>query len=315
MNRNSLWAIALLLCSVLFLSSCANNDEVVSNQEMVSNSGLAISDLQVKREIEFMKDEKIIDQITYDKWQILSREQVIFTDGLPKLISTGVIEKSEEYRFSSSGEMDGTTIQRKDVQDLMKQKQGNNVSARMHRAPNMFASAGGTITVRVVESGTNAVSTEWKQALTDAIAVWNNLGLKVKFTKVTASNALIVGGYLTLYSITDTSDPATFAFTESIKSPGYFSERIYINKGSANTPDVNAKKYILIHELGHAIGMKHTNLDPNKDILGVNIFNTPIACDESNDANSFMYSKCTSTTQFNSFSSCDKQNLKYYWGY
>lgn len=310
MKRNSLWAIALLIFSVLFLSSCANNDDVVYNQETVSSSGLSISDPQIKKEIEFMRDEKIIDEATYNKWQTLSRGQVIFTGGLPKLTSTGVIQKSEQYLFNDSGATDGYSIERSDIQEKMKQK-NSNLSARMKRQANMFASTGGTITIRVVESGTNAVSTEWRQALTSAIAVWNNLGLKVKFSKVTASNSLIVGGYITLYSTNNTAKPSIFAFTQPVNSPGYFSEYIYINTASTNTPNVNGKKYTLIHELGHAIGLAHTDLAANS----TSVFETPITCNESSNSNSFMFSGASYNTTFSDFSVCDKQNLKYYWGY
>jgi len=309
-TKSKFFAIIAIATGVLLLSSCSKDDVVSNPEQVLSGTDLAISDPQIKKEIEFMRSEQMIDQATYEKWQTLSKEELIFTGGLPKLVSTGVLEKSEEYLFSDPGAMDGTSIQRRDIQEMMKKK-NSNVSARMKRATNMFASVGGTITIRVVESGTNAVSLAWRQALSEAILVWNNQRLKVKFAKVTASNSSIVGGYLTLYATSNTAYPGMFAYTQPVSSPGYFSEYIYINTASTNTPDINGKKYTMIHELGHAIGFMHTDSATN----GTSIFNTVPTCNESNNANSFMFSGGSYNKLFSDFSTCDKTNLKYYWGY
>lgn len=76
-------------------------------------------------------------------------------------------------------------------------------------------------------------------------------------------------------------------------------------------PDINGKKFTMIHELGHAIGLMHTEDAANNS----NIFNSAVTCNESNNVNSFMYGSGSSTQLFTDFSTCDKQNLQYYWGY
>ena len=212
--------------------------------------------------------------------------------------------------YNEPNSTDGIIIHRNEIQKMMLEKEGN-ISSRMKRQPHIFDSNGGTITIRVVESGPYAVPLPWKQALGEAILTWNALGLKVQFSKVTALNSNIVGGYLTIRYENRSSYPGVFAYTEPLKAAGYFSEYMFINSHSSNTPDLNGKKFTMIHELGHVIGLMHTESSPNSST----IFNTAVTCNETNNSNSFMYGSGSSTKLFTGFSSCDKQNLQYYWGY
>jgi hypothetical protein len=102
-----------------------------------------------------------------------------------------------------------------------------------------------------------------------------------------------------------------FVYTDPINSPGYFSEAMIINTASTNTPDVNGKKYAFIHELGHVIGMAHTDAVVN----GTSIFNTTLTCNDSPVSNSIMYSFGAYNQTFSAFSTCDKNNFKSYWGF
>lgn len=99
-------------------------DRKIVQQNMLKNE-LAISDPQIKKEIDFMWSQKMIDDATYNKWKTLSREELIFTGGLPKMISTGVIEKSEMYVYHYPDEpngMDGVALERRDLQTMMKSR-------------------------------------------------------------------------------------------------------------------------------------------------------------------------------------------------
>jgi hypothetical protein len=100
-------------------------------------------------------------------------------------------------------------------------------------------------------------------------------------------------------------------FLLTIYTAGYFGDNLIINTVISQTPDVNGKKTALIHELGHILGFKHT--DEFAD--NTSIFNSAVVCDDYYLSSSFMYGGMTYNQVFNGFSSCDKQNLQYYWGY
>ena len=72
--------IILVLCSIVFFLSCSHDD----TDSIVPQDKLAISDPQIKKEIEFMKSEGMIDSVTYDRWLSLSKAELIDTSGAPK---------------------------------------------------------------------------------------------------------------------------------------------------------------------------------------------------------------------------------------
>ncbi|MCY1660902.1 M57 family metalloprotease [Chryseobacterium sp. SL1] len=320
MNKNSLWAIALLLCSVLFLSSCANNDDVVSNQETITISNLAISDPEIKKEIEFMREKKIITESLYQQW-IKSSKGFVLDESDVLIDKQGTKRHDQFYRIytplsqESLGKgitTDEIMLDRKNVQDMMKQS-NQTLSSRMKRTPYMFGSAGGTITCRVFTqngNGYTAVTKEWKNALIAAVTIWNTQGLKVKFKVVDATNTNIVGGYVNVY-MQDAYNIVPIATAWPPSSPGYFGERIRINLFPQYFADVNGKITALVHELGHIVGFHHTDEFANN----TSVFNTAVTCNEGWLGDSFMYGSIPYDKIFVDFSSCDKQNLKYYWGY
>ena len=114
----------LLSITLVFILVGCKKDEVVSNSSnlVLSGTDLAISDPEIKKEIEFMLSEKMIDDATYNKWQTLSRDQLIFTGGLPKTLSTGIVEKSEQYLYNypdCPNCSDGVAIERRDLKEMM----------------------------------------------------------------------------------------------------------------------------------------------------------------------------------------------------
>lgn len=324
MKKKSLWAVALL-CSVLFLSSCSQNDDTIPNQE-TSISKLAISDPQVKKEIEFMKSEKIIDQATYDKWQNQPRWMVIYSSDI--LIDEKGTKRHDEYYViphqgtptSGFASTDSEYLDRLQIQKDMLNKNGTGTTAmnRMHRAQNMFDSNGGTITLRLFTQNSTidgipslAVSTPWKTAIASAVNEWNNLGLKVQFNVVNATNTNIVGGYVNVY-MTTLPNSLDLAGTTPSPSPGYFGERIMINTAPSQAPTDARKKLVIIHELGHVVGFKHNEaLLKSNGNYNTNVYNTPLTCTDIN----FMNGTHPYNQAFTAFTDCEKSNLQYYWGY
>ncbi|AKH33262.1 Dual-action HEIGH metallo-peptidase [candidate division SR1 bacterium Aalborg_AAW-1] len=312
MKKTFLRTAIIILLFVLPLSlvtSCYNDDENNRQlEEIITNQELAISDPQIKKEIDYMRDNKIISDSTYKRWLQYSKDRIFFQEN-PEITNTNHEEyyMIPPYKHTNSS-YDYESISRTDLQKLI--ESNPNAQSRMKRQAHMYDSSGGTITCRVITSGTAGLNTEWKNALKQALAVWNARGLKVKFKIVDATNTNIVGGYINVY-MANLNDSFAFAWTEPIKSPGYFSEKIVINNSANPAADVNAKKYALIHEIGHAVGFMHTDSSVNS----TTIFNTGSTCNEWFNFNSFMYSGMSSTTTFSDFTSCDKENLNYYWGY
>lgn len=313
------FAIIAIVTSVLFLSACSHNDDDMSKQEKVSASDLAISDPQVKKEIEFMRNEKIITEELYQIWLKSPRGAVLDESDI-MIDKQGTLRHDQMYRIYTPLSQkdlkehimtDEIMIDRKMIQDQMKNSPVS-PSARMKRYPNMFASAGGTITCRVFTqsgNGYTAVTQAWKTALVAATNKWNSQGLKVKFNVVDATNTNIVGGYVNVY-MADAINPNVYASGWTPGTSGYFGERLRINLIPGYIADVNGKVKALVHELGHIVGFMHTDA-----IADSNNINTAITCNESNNANSFMFSQMNQNDVFTDFSSCDKQNLTYYWGY
>ncbi|AKH33108.1 Dual-action HEIGH metallo-peptidase [candidate division SR1 bacterium Aalborg_AAW-1] len=309
--------ILVLFCSAVFFLSCSQDD----NDIVIPQDELAISDPQIKKEIEFMREKNIITEDLYQQWLTSKRSDIL--DEWDVLINEkGTIRHDEAYRVkyplnshqSKSGmsRIDNTLIDRRIIQDSMKESESS-VLSRMKRWKHMYGSSGGTITLRVFTSdggGRLKVTTAWRLALNNAVAKWNALGLKVKFAVVNATNTNIVGGYVNVY-MKNLGDSGIFAQTLTPGTPGYFGEIMEINTSSSPHPDVNGKITVLVHELGHAVGFMHTDEAAN----GVNIFNTAVTCNEYSDNNSFMYNGSYYNQIFTDFSTCDKQNLQYYWGY
>lgn len=309
--------ILVLFCSAVFFLSCSQDD----NDIVIPQDELAISDPQIKKEIEFMREKNIITEDLYQQWLTSKRSDVLYEwdvlideagtvrhDGAYNVTPISDIQRSSGSRTRT----DNTLIDRRVIQDGMKEA-GFSASNRMRRWKYMYGSSGGTITLRVFTSdggGRLKVTTAWRLALNNAVAKWNALGLKVKFTVVNATNTNIVGGYVNVY-MKNLGDPGSFAQALTPGTPGYFGELLEINSMSSPHPDVNGKVTISIHELGHILGFIHTEEFPD----GVNTFNTIPTCNESWLGNSFMYGGNYYNQIFTDFSTCDKQNLQYYWGY
>ena len=325
--------ILVLFCSVVFFLSCSQDD----TDSIVPQDELAISDPQVKKEIEFMRSKNLITEDLYQQWLTAKRSDVL--DEWDVLIDeAGTIRHDGAYIIRSLPQLNSSSItshpeiiDRRMIQELINEmslKTGHETetkliennsnkvtsSTQMKRGLYMFGSSGGTITLRVFTQsggGRQAVNTAWRIALNNAVAKWNSQNLKVQFNIVSATNTNIVGGYVNVY-MKDIGDPGAFAQVFPPGTAGYFGEKLEINtQKSSPQADTNGKIAILVHEIGHVIGFKHTNDFANN----VSVFNTPILCSNSWIGDSFMYGGNSYNQIFNDFNSCDKQNLQYYWGY
>jgi hypothetical protein len=154
------------------------------------------------------------------------------------------------------------------------------------------------------------VSTDWKVAVNEAIALWNNTAdCLAKFQRVTSTSGISTNNLIVL----DTSSIARIFAPNPIgvasarlprrirNSSGSLinavGDSMFINKSNPNNYAANIKKWVMFHELGHCIGFRHTdsneqgtNQIPGTPAYGFGVLNPdPGSVMNSNTANSQIY--------------------------
>ncbi len=175
-----------------------------------------------------------------------------------------------------------------------------------YRTYNLVSVPGSTRTIRV--RGSTNLSTKMSNALNTAIAQYNSEGLKLVFQRVTS------GSYDILVRRNGTSTGASAGFPTSGGNP-YNT----VNLGSGlNNIQENTVARVIMHEMGHCIGFRHTDWfnrslscgtggSEGADPYGaVNIPGTPTG----NDASSVMRA-CFSNGQAPTWSNYDRTALNY----
>ncbi len=115
------------------------------------------------------------------------------------------------------------------------------------------------------------VPSVWQSASDAALTEWNNIyGSKVTLTKVNS------GEDLTIYyeNLNDSTVGARATFPSSTGEVGY---RIRINTVHDGLPS-SMQKFIMVHEIGHCLGMRHIN---NNESDRTQIDGTPVTDDNS----------------------------------
>lgn len=228
------------------------------------------------------------------------------------LIQTPVVEKLIEmgYKKEMIKEYDkfylvqGDLMFSKNINDYSKKGQLNR-----HASTNNLVSPTNvtSMTVYVDPSIPTGGVDDWRAAITNAISDLNNItGSTVHFELSTSAASDII----------IKSDPSAFVDLNNVIAAAGFPlnnqpyHQVLINldfNGNATVTE-GSKRYNMVHELGHCIGLRHTNWDIRGETVGVGanlIPNTP-----SQDPNSVMNGG-TANYSWNGFSVYDLVAIRY----
>jgi hypothetical protein len=294
----SVFVFALLLTGVFTLGGCDKSslDDAAPkvNLSTLESTVSGINPEYIK-ELQWLKSQGRISDETYVTNLTLISERKITPANNPQDINS-----LEVYTLGGD-----EIILRSDVQEDMK----NFIPFKQARhRRNGFMSNGGAISVRVH----NNVPPAWSTAITSAVNAWNALGYNITFNPYTASNTSPIAGQIDIGYTTSSSTiaPNIFASTTASTCTGCIDEITFINAFSSQTPTVSAKKWIMMHELGHALGLKHTDTGE-----GIDVFAT-ITCgglSSYTDAGSIMKNGALYNQSDSGFTPCDKTVIDFYW--
>lgn len=155
-----------------------------------------------------------------------------------------------------------------------------------------------TIKIRIIVGGTNAVPTVWQTAITKAVQDWNAMGGGLTFMIQYASSP---GTNVVNVSMKSNLPSDEYARTYYPSGNGYPGTDLYINPlfNSDSKLNSNGKIGVIAHEIGHAVGLRHTDSGQ-----GTLITNVSTSCKNNPDPNSVMSAE---GDFYYGFTTCDKQ--------
>lgn len=308
-------AVAAIFSTILFVGGCEvqNPDTVpvAQTQDLSSFTDKYISPKNTGDLIsmsEMMKVTKVTDPQIIAEIDWMYKKNFMTKDQFCDLHKSGVdVNEVSMWGYPSifSGqEYDVNPYPRMRIQQEL-QKERNNTGSARHQVFSTIYS-GGTINVRVL----NSVPAEWKTAISQACAQWNALGESVQFSISTTTASAAIGNALDFKS-KDLGDGCKYAQTSDLPYPYGFAEAVAINAGyyCNYNPAVPAatKKAVIMHELGHVIGLGHTD---QWDAYGI----SGLSCADNNhtDSNSLMR-KILLIDASPSFTTCDLAVIHKFW--
>lgn len=157
------------------------------------------------------------------------------------------------------------------------------------------------ILIKIDNSIPTSGKNNWRNAIVEAINEWNSLNSYLYMSLTTGSNydILIQSDYGSLNGNTI----AVAGFPYANGNP-FDSVLINFDFNSNQTMTEGQKVYNIIHELGHCVGLRHTNWKGRRESDGITITGTPNSSDNP-DPNSFMNGG-TALNSWNGFSYYDR---------
>lgn len=109
-------------------------------------------------------------------------------------------------------------------------------------------------------------TSDWRSAILQAIAEYNNIGSLIHFVEVSSNYDLLIKE--------DTNLSSNVLGQGSWPSNGKVGSLVKINT-TYNYLSLSQKIYLIIHELGHNLGLRHTNWNGLGESTGIGISGTP----------------------------------------
>lgn len=295
----SVFVFALLLTGVFTLGGCEKSELVstpsIFTQQLLSAKSVdeiakvsTIKDLQIIKEVEFLKK---MERITEEQYIEFHRTGVVFGT-----MDDGIIY----YPLDGKAKNIPSYFPTREYIKQSVEREESNKQARHRRDFNMFI--GGPITVRLHQN----LPPEWKLAFQQAIVAWNSLGQNITMSSYNASNNDQVVNELDVRWGANSYIASTAYITAQYK----FAEWILVSDTNAKVADTtpDGRKVIAAHELGHAIGLLHTDTTEGTDVSSLT------GCSSSAiDSRSVMRQYPGKTSPWEGFTTCDFNVINYYW--
>jgi hypothetical protein len=316
--------IAFILSSLFIISGCETQSvDTASSSGLISDVSIGkfispkstgdLVDISEIRKISKIQDPQIIAETD---WMYrnghMSKDQFcnLHKNGVTKdeVLGSGYIIDHLGYPNIDNGEQnDINKYTREYVQQNLITERNNPNSARHQVFSTMYG--GGTIKVRIQSN----LPSGWVAAVSQACTAWNSLGYNINFSPYTATTTSQKSDEIDIiaYDLSNIIGAGVYANTPPELSSKKFREYIMINtkydaKNYGETT-ASAKKETMMHELGHAIGLAHTDEWDANMVSGV-----LCAGSAYNDRGSFMRRIIINNSPA-AFSYCDLQVIHKYW--
>jgi len=115
----------------------------------------------------------------------------------------------------------------------------------------------------------SSINSAWKTAIVSAYKEYNNLNGRIYFTEVTSRS--LRGINISMGSMSNSGTIAVSGYPSIFGLPG----NITINTYYANSLTAAAKKKVMMHELGHSVGIRHTDGGEGTLINGISDASKP----------------------------------------
>lgn len=299
----SVFVFAILLTGVLTLGGCElEKVDVVDSafaQQLLSAKSIdeiakisAIKDQSILKEVEFLKQMERITNEQYVEFHRSGLALATMDDGMIYYPIDGKAKNTPSYIPT-----------REYVQEGMK-AQEQNKSARHRRYQYMYA--GGTVSVKVHQS----VPIEWNTAVAQAVSYWNSLGVNITFSAYTSIDNTLESNKVDV----TWGSYSSIAGTTMASGSGKFGEKIVISNTNALVADTTpeGRKVLMAHELGHAIGLTHTDVTNELNTSDV-ASATGCGSNAGADSRSIMRQYPGKKSLWQEFTKCDKDVINYYW--